>query len=374
MSAVAGIPSLSQLVVWPTGHLTEAADHWESVGARSYDVAHRVWRDALSADWHGESAEALRTATHADMLTTSAVVDKLQAAAKVARSGASDLYAARSRVRYAVQDANAAGFDVDEEMSVIDRSTGGSAAERAARQAQAQALAADIRQRAAQLVALDQQVAGKVTAAVAGIGEAFRNTPSTPSTISQPPQSKIRAVDNHTFKQDPASPKPPSDPTGMTPDQARSAYERLKTEIRDHNSWLPPTNDAGAVAAYNREAEELNARKAGLEAKLGKAETLPAQGTRLVPDWAQPAPEQQPGHPNPAAPQPSPFDLTTPHAHDLGRDPANGGFRMSEAETGLRVEAERGVDLVRSVHPGFDWVNPGAIFRCAMATLARKDT
>ncbi len=31
---------------------------------------------------------------------------------------------------------------------------------------------------------------------------------------------------------------------------------------------------------------------------------------------------------------------------------------MSEAETGLRVEAERGVDLVRSLHPGTDWINP----------------
>jgi hypothetical protein len=76
MSAVAGIPSLSQLVAWPNGHLTEAADYWESVGARSYGVANRVWRDALTADWQGKGAEALRMATHADMLATSAVADQ----------------------------------------------------------------------------------------------------------------------------------------------------------------------------------------------------------------------------------------------------------------------------------------------------------
>ena len=54
MSAGVGIPNLSQLVAWPTEHLTEAADHWENMGGRSYGVANQVWRDALSIDWHGQ--------------------------------------------------------------------------------------------------------------------------------------------------------------------------------------------------------------------------------------------------------------------------------------------------------------------------------
>jgi hypothetical protein len=214
MAAVAGFPSLSQLLAWPVEHLTEAADHWEAVGGRSYGVASQVWRDALSIDWHGDGAEALRTASHADMLTTSAVADQLQAAAKVARSGASDLYAARSRVRYAVEDARRAGFEVGEDLSVIDRSSGGWTAQRVARQAQAQALAGDIRQCAAQLIGLDQQVAAKVTAATAGIGDTF---PQDPGTSRDP---KIQAVDNHTFKQDPPPPRPPGNPfAGWTEEQ-----------------------------------------------------------------------------------------------------------------------------------------------------------
>ena len=60
MSAVAGFPSLSQLVAWPTEHVTEAADHWEAVAARSYGLAHQVWREAISIDWQGDAAEALR--------------------------------------------------------------------------------------------------------------------------------------------------------------------------------------------------------------------------------------------------------------------------------------------------------------------------
>jgi hypothetical protein len=208
MAAVAGFPSLSQLLAWPTEHLTEAAEHWEAIGARSYAVANQVWGDALSVDWQGEAADALHTETHADMTTTSAVADQLHEAATVARSGASDLYAARSRMGFAVDDAGTAGFDVGEDLSVTDRSGGRSPAQRAARQAQAQTLAGDIRQRAAQVVGLDQQVAGKITAAVAGIRGTF---PQDPALDTPPKDNRIQAVDRHTFKRDP----PPATPYPM---------------------------------------------------------------------------------------------------------------------------------------------------------------
>jgi hypothetical protein len=231
MSAVAGIPSLSQLLAWPTDNLTLAADHWETVGARSYGVANQVWRDALSIDWQGDAADSLRTATHADMMTTSAAADQLHAAAKVARSGASDLSAARSRVRYAVDDARTAGFSVGEDLSVIDRSTGGSAAQRAARQAQAQTLAGDIRQRAAQLVGLDQQVAGKITAAVSGIRDTFPQNPST----GTPRRPQIQAVDRH-WKQDPSSPSGP----GADPPWKNLPPPRTLDDVRDALRQLRP--------------------------------------------------------------------------------------------------------------------------------------
>jgi hypothetical protein len=199
MAAIATLPSLSQLLDWPTEHLTDAAEQWEAVAERNYGLANQVWRDASSVDWQGHAADALRTATHSDMIATSAAADQLQAAAKVARSGAADLFAARSRLQYALEDAHAAGFEVDEEGSFFDRSTGGSAAQRAARQAEAEALAANIRQCAGQLVAVDQEVAGKVTAAVAGIRDTFPPSPKTPG-------GQAQALDNHTFKQDPARP------------------------------------------------------------------------------------------------------------------------------------------------------------------------
>lgn len=61
---------------------------------------------------------------------------------------------------------------------------------------------------------LDQQVAANVTGAIAGIRDTFPHGPGT----SQDP--KIRAVDNHTFKQDSPPPGPPDKPfAGWTDEQ-----------------------------------------------------------------------------------------------------------------------------------------------------------
>jgi hypothetical protein len=223
MAAVAGIPGLSALLSWPTDHLTEAAAHWETVGERSYGVAHGVWSDALTVDWSGEAAEALRTDTHADLMTTSGVVDQLQEAASVARRGASDLEVARSQMRYAVEDARSAGFEVGEDLSVTDRMSGGSAAQQAARQAAAQAFAANIGGRAAQLISTDAQVASRVTAAVAGVGSTLPQTP--------PTNGQVHAVDNRSFKQGPD--KPPPAPKGPSGADMRKVIEKLPKGSRD---------------------------------------------------------------------------------------------------------------------------------------------
>jgi hypothetical protein len=95
-------------------------------------------------------------------------------------------------LRYAVDDARAAGFGVGEDLSVTDRSTGGSAAQRAVRQAQAETFAADIRQRAVQLVGLDQQVGGRITTALGGIRTVtFPETPIGPPPPREPPPPPV---------------------------------------------------------------------------------------------------------------------------------------------------------------------------------------
>ncbi|GAB5014971.1 hypothetical protein [Mycobacterium avium] len=282
MAAVAGVPGLSALLAWPTDHLTEAATHWETVAERSYTLSHQVWRDSVSADWRGQGAEALRTVTHADLQTTSAAVDQLQAAARVARSGVSDLYAARSRVRYAVDDARAAGFEVGEDLSVTDRISGGSAAQRAARQAAAQAFAGDIRQRAAQLLALDQQIAGKITAAIAGIGDTFPQHPpfSTPSQ-----DNHVQAVDNHTFKQDPPPPGP-HDPHPVYPG---------RNGLGQYSDGNTGSADGAAAAEKALQGEEAATGRTLLRQQIRVTVTDPQTGQPIYRYYD--ALEPVPGHP-----------------------------------------------------------------------------
>lgn len=304
MMSAAGVPGLSALLAWPTDHLTEAAAHWDSVSERSYTLAHQVWRDSMSVDWSGQAAQALRTATHADLQTTSAAVDQLQAAARLARSGASDLHAARSQVRYAVEGARTAGFEVGEDLSVTDRMSGGSTAQRAARQTQAQAFAGDIRQRAAQLVGLDAQVAGRVTAAVAGIGSTF---PQIPAPAIPPTGNPVRAADSHTFKQNP--PPMPVDPQDMTAEQARAAWADINNEIGKYNArcgrtFVLPT-EQGAYDACIADKGPLLERQAAIRARLGQL-GIPVEG-------------EDPAHPGttePPFPPPTQINGFTSHGRE----------------------------------------------------------
>lgn len=356
MAAIAGVPGLSALLAWPTDHLTDAAVQWETVAERSYALSHQVWREAVSVDWRGEAADAVRVTTHADMRTTSAAADQLQAAARVARNASSDLHVARSRLRYAVQVAQSAGYEVGEDLSVTDRLSGGSTAQRAVRQGEAQTLASDIRQRAAQLVALDQQVAGKISTALAGIGASF---PRHPALGSPPKDSHVYSVDNHTFKDDPARPpwEPPPPPypqgppagPGLPPEGLRPPVEGPLTTgpaskpsvaskggqslwDKDGGEWrYDPGQDSRHYPHwdYNPHAQKFDQwRNVGINDLPTHKEGVapPRSGTVGTPP-AAPAPQPAPPAPKPPAPKlgegpmigggPSfgPQVVPPPHAH-----------------------------------------------------------
>jgi hypothetical protein len=321
MAAVSGAPGLLALLAWPTDHLTEAAAHWEAVGERSYGVSHGVWRDALTVDWNGEAAEALRTDTHADMMTTSSVVDQLQSAASVARSGASDLGAARSQMRYAVEDARSAGFEVGEDLSVTDRMSGGSAAQRVARQAAAQAFAGNIGGRAAQLVSLDAQVASRITAAVAGVGNTFPQTP--------PTNGQVRAVDNRTFKQDPPSPLP-VDPKDMTEAEARAAWADVNADINAWNArcgrtFVLPT-EQGAYDSCTADKQPLLDKQAAIRARLHDLK-VPIEGEE---------PAHHPGTAEPPFPPPQQINGYTGHGRQSVDDHDGHGVNDSALQDAVQ--------------------------------------
>jgi hypothetical protein len=151
---------------WGTGHLTEAADYWEGFADRLESGFSEVHNLIRASGWEGQAYDKSEARSAADKDKATEVADWLRTAAKAARAGASNERAAQSCLRYAVEDAWDAGFNVDDDGTVKDVGSGGSAAERATRQAQAEALAGNIRQQAVQLVGLDTQIGSGITTAL----------------------------------------------------------------------------------------------------------------------------------------------------------------------------------------------------------------
>lgn len=164
------LPTLSQIKSWDVDHLTAAASYW-SATADSWDkVFNEVWQQSYAVNWEGQGAAALQDRTSADKSLVGLKADQLRQAAAIAKKGAGDINAAQRRVLYAVEDVSNAGFAVGEDLSVTDRRNSRNAVERAARQAQAQAFAADIRSRAAALAALDKEVAADLAGTAGNVG------------------------------------------------------------------------------------------------------------------------------------------------------------------------------------------------------------
>lgn len=224
MPAVAiGVPSLSQIEGWDTEHLTSAARTWDATAEYWEDTFEAVHRGSLNpggAVWEGEGAEAAQQRTFADLVKVRGMSDHLYEAAKIARRGADQLDYHKRAALDAIEEARAAGFNVGEDLSVSDRSLVPIGPALAARQAQAQTLAAEIRLRAAALSAADHEVATKITAATAPVSEvAFDEEPAEKTTV--------QAVDYHTIKE-----SPPDDAGGDRPWQEQPSPRTYK-EVQD---------------------------------------------------------------------------------------------------------------------------------------------
>lgn len=174
MSAATGaLPSLSNVKAWDTEHLESAAAHWVRSASSWESTFTEVYQQMPSPGgtlWSGAAAEAAHLRAHNDRAKVLTAVDDLHDAATAARNGAADLQAAKQRVLSAVNGTQAAGYIVGEDCSVSYPHRVSSPAEAAARQAQAQLMSTEIRTRAATLVALDTEVASRITAATSNIG------------------------------------------------------------------------------------------------------------------------------------------------------------------------------------------------------------
>jgi hypothetical protein len=218
MPGVSAVRTLSAVRGWDTTHLIDAAAHWTKTATVWEDTFTRLSQSVSNpggTSWLGAAADAAQHRAYTDRLTVIEAADQLHNAATVASTGADEIRSAKQAALAAVQRAEQAGFTVGEDFSVTDREIGSSAS-RAARQAQAQALATDIRTRVGELIAADEQVAGKIMAAADGIrGAGFTDSDAgTPGSTGP----TIQLVDDHTGNKHGSD--PPSQPParGLPPE------------------------------------------------------------------------------------------------------------------------------------------------------------
>ncbi|MBO0880868.1 MAG: hypothetical protein J2P17_11115 [Mycobacterium sp.] len=164
------LPTLSQIKSWDVDHLAEAARCWSAAADRWESAFHEAWQQSRTVSWEGQAASALRDRTNTDKSLVGSKADQLRQAAAIASKGAGDIDAAQRRVVYAVEDADSKGFRVGEDLSVTDKRISRNAGERAARQAQAQTFATNIRNQAAALAALDKEVAANLAGTAGDVG------------------------------------------------------------------------------------------------------------------------------------------------------------------------------------------------------------
>ncbi|CAN5632381.1 hypothetical protein BH09ACT7_BH09ACT7_55270 [soil metagenome] len=266
------VPTLSAVRRWDTTHLIDAATDWTKTAT--------VWEDTFSGlsqsvsnpggtPWLGEAADAAQQRAYTDRLTVIGAADQLHMASMVASTGADEIRSAKQVALAAVQRAEEAGFTVGEDFSLTDRETG-SPASIAARQAQAQSLATDIRLRVGELIAADQRVAGNIVAAADGLG-GTRFT-ETDTAAPDSPEPTIQMVDDHTVNGDGREPPPKPPSRGLPPEDVQPPVDGPLTP---GPASRPSEAGKGGQSLWDEQGGEL--RDSGAEAIQSHRIQIPLQ-------------------------------------------------------------------------------------------------
>lgn len=162
---------LSQVLSYNTVHLIDAAAHWRGLADQREEIFAGVRNEAYSLPWEGLGANALHERANADYGTAMESSENLRKAAMIAQDGASTLDQLHTRVLYTLEDAQADGFAVSEDLSVTDTRPSANPVELAQRQVKAQAYAGRLKAHIADLLTHDTDVSTDMTNAAAGEGK-----------------------------------------------------------------------------------------------------------------------------------------------------------------------------------------------------------
>ena len=188
MADAVDFPTLAQIRGWMAEHLDTAADAW-TTRARIWENSYTAVLHGVSApggtSWHGAAADAAARRISADRRVVLGAADLLNDAAAVARTGAGEIRAARQVAIGRITTAQAAGFDVEDDLSISDR-TSPTRAMRAHREAEAAAHARGVWNAADTLIATDTEVARRIRSAVTVLKDlrfASTSGPELPDTL-----------------------------------------------------------------------------------------------------------------------------------------------------------------------------------------------
>jgi len=278
-------PGRSAIEAWDTEHLQSAAKSWTDTATlweQSFETVHRGALRPGGTEWTGEGADAAGERTFRDLVTVCGAADHLHSAAGVARRGADRLDYLKRMAVLAIDDAEAAGFTVGENLSLTDTRVFPVGPALQARQAQAEALAGEIHTRAAALGLADREVAASIGAALSPLSEVR---------FAEAPQSGggFAPLDN---KQSPAD-KPATDDPNHFRDEWNSLSDSEKQQRYDQDHSIG--NHGGMPFTerdvYNRQhLDELQQQSDAEIARL-RAEHPDWADGRNLPPWRHPSDE-----------------------------------------------------------------------------------
>lgn len=214
--------SRSRIETWDTTHLEQAAARWRTTAAELEGYFEQLRQHVVApggTEWEGDAKDAALDRATRNLNTVRAAGDIARSAADQAESGTADINAAKRDALQAISDAEADGYEVNEDLSVrdtrrVDVST------MAARYTAAREHTDDISWRADQLVQTDS-LAGRQLTAKATELDGIRFDGET-----RGDDGSVQFVNNEEQK----SPK----------DEAMERVAEPRSEVAEPGTWPPP--------------------------------------------------------------------------------------------------------------------------------------
>ena len=296
--------------------MAAAADHWAGNAAGWENAATEVsqsMRNPGGSPWQGAAADSAQLRAYNDRLRVISIADQLHAAAGHARSGTTEIAAAKRQALSSIQAARTAGFTVGEDLSVSYVQGVGSGITAEIRRSQALEFATQIRTAVSALVTTDQEVARKIASAATGVSAlTFPEAPPNEPKPDDPkdPGAKGLSVRNAEDVHKRVDPLPPGRQPHVKVLPNSTAVRALFDELTGNSVPAPPSSYPGESRVLE-DGTRISYRE-GSKSGGSTIDIVYPDGTQ-----AKVHVEEVPKPPNPApvpvpAPAPAPVVVPTP--------------------------------------------------------------